>query len=204
MLFGDIPQAAAAQRSSPVAKAKVSPAARRKAINKRTEDGEPVHSLRTLLKDLASPTRNSVRFGDASPTTILSRPTSISSHSRSPRRQNSIPLSSPINKLRSLSPKVRTNPRVLGLIDHKSRQAGYGGDQRFEAKACPFVGASGAKIVDCRIDCDKRRPSAQRRSASRLRYAFPWPRPIIDGGPMKLSIARDPRGKCMRCACGQA
>ena len=47
MLFkDDNPAAAAAQRSSPVAKAKVSPAARRKAARKRTEDGQPVHSFR--------------------------------------------------------------------------------------------------------------------------------------------------------------
>jgi transposase len=78
MLFkDDDPAAAAAQRSSPVAKAKVSPAARRKAINKRTEDGRPVHSFRTLLQDLANLTRNSVRFGDARPMTILSTPTPI-------------------------------------------------------------------------------------------------------------------------------
>ena len=76
MLFkDDDPAAAAAERLSPVAKAKVSPAARRKAINRRTEDGQPVHSFRTLLQDLANLTRNSVRFGDARPTTILSRPT---------------------------------------------------------------------------------------------------------------------------------
>jgi len=76
MLFkDDDPEAAAAERSSPVAKAKVSPAARRKAINRRTEDGLPVHSFRTLLMDLANLTRNSVRFGDARPATILSRPT---------------------------------------------------------------------------------------------------------------------------------
>ena len=95
MLFkDDDPAAAAEQRSSPVATAKVSPAARRKAVRKRTEDGRPVHSFRTLLQDLANLTRNSVRFGDARPTTVLSRPTpthtppSISSVSRSPRRQN--------------------------------------------------------------------------------------------------------------------
>ncbi len=76
MLFkDDDPAAAAAQRSSPVAKAKVSPAARRKAARKRTEHGQPVHSFRTLLQDLANLTRNSVRFGDAHPTTILARPT---------------------------------------------------------------------------------------------------------------------------------
>ena len=55
----DNPAAAAAQRSSPVAKAKVSPAARRKAARKRTEDGQPVHSFRILLQDLANLTRNS-------------------------------------------------------------------------------------------------------------------------------------------------
>jgi transposase len=78
MLFkDDDPEAAAAERSSPVAKAKVSPAARRKAISRRAKDGQPVHSFRTLLQDLASLTRNSVRFGDARPTTILSRPTPI-------------------------------------------------------------------------------------------------------------------------------
>ena len=76
MLFkDDDPGAAAAERSSPVAKAKVSPAARRKAMRKRSEDGRPVHSFRTLLADLANLTRNSVRFSDARPTTILSRPT---------------------------------------------------------------------------------------------------------------------------------
>ncbi len=76
MLFKDDDlEAAAAERASPVAKAKVSPAARRKAIDRRTEDGQPVHSFRTLLQDLANLTRNSVRFGDAHPTTILSRPT---------------------------------------------------------------------------------------------------------------------------------
>ena len=76
MLFkDDDPAAAAAQRSSPVGKAKVSPAARQKALRKRTEDGQPVHSFQTLLQDLATLTRNSVRFGDARPTTILARPT---------------------------------------------------------------------------------------------------------------------------------
>lgn len=78
MLFkDDDPTTAASQRSSPVAKAQVSSAARRKAARKRTADGQPVHSFRTLLQDLASLTRNRVRFGDARPTTILARPTPI-------------------------------------------------------------------------------------------------------------------------------
>jgi len=78
MLFkDDDPAAAAAERASPVAKAKVSSAARRKAAKRRAEDGQPVHSFRTLMHDLANLTRNCVRFGDARPTTILSRPTPI-------------------------------------------------------------------------------------------------------------------------------
>lgn len=78
MLFmDDDPAAAAVERNSPVAKAKVSPAARLKAARKRTAQGQPVHSFRTLLQDLANLTRNSVRFGDARPAVILARPTPI-------------------------------------------------------------------------------------------------------------------------------
>jgi hypothetical protein len=85
MLFkDDDPTAAAAQRVSPVAKAKVSPAARRKAALKRSADGQPVHSFRTLLQDLANLTRNSVRFGDARSTTLLARPTPIQTHGLGP------------------------------------------------------------------------------------------------------------------------
>jgi Transposase DDE domain len=80
MLFkDDDPIAAAAQRQSPVAKAKVSPAARAKAARKRTAEGQPAHSFRTLLQDLGNLTRNSVRFGDARPVTVLARPTQIQS-----------------------------------------------------------------------------------------------------------------------------
>jgi hypothetical protein len=64
ILFDDHDRAAAeAQRPSPVSKAQVSPAARRKAARKRTDDGHPVHSFRTLLADLATLTQNTVRFG---------------------------------------------------------------------------------------------------------------------------------------------
>jgi hypothetical protein len=76
LLFEDHDRkAAAASRTSPVAAAQVSPAARAKARTRKTEDGEPVHSLRTLLADLATLTRNTVRFGDKLPMTVLSRPT---------------------------------------------------------------------------------------------------------------------------------
>jgi hypothetical protein len=69
--------AAEAQRASPVAAARVSPAARAKAQTRRTANGQPAHSFRTLLQDLATLTRNTVRLGDAPPLTLLSRPTPL-------------------------------------------------------------------------------------------------------------------------------
>ena len=81
ILFDDHDRAAAeAQRRSPVSKARVSPAARRKAATKRTEDGRPVHSFRTLLSDLATVTRNTVRFGKDLCATILATPTAYQQH----------------------------------------------------------------------------------------------------------------------------
>jgi len=78
LLFEDHERsAAAASRTSPVAAAQVSPAARAKARRRQSEDGEPLHSFRTLLADLATLTRNTVRFGDNLPMTVLSRPTAI-------------------------------------------------------------------------------------------------------------------------------
>jgi hypothetical protein len=61
----DDPAAAEADRRSVVAPARRSPRARRKAGTKRTEDGLPVHSLETLLEDLATLTKNRMRFGRA-------------------------------------------------------------------------------------------------------------------------------------------
>jgi hypothetical protein len=59
ILFDDHDKAAAdAERTSIVAKAKRSKAAARKALTKRTNDGLPVHSFRSLLGDLATVTRN--------------------------------------------------------------------------------------------------------------------------------------------------
>ena len=53
-------EGARAQRSSPVEPARVSESARAKAADKRTPDGLPVHSLTTLLADLATLTLNEV------------------------------------------------------------------------------------------------------------------------------------------------
>jgi hypothetical protein len=78
ILFDDHDRAAGeALRSSPVAKAQPSPAAKRKVKTKRTDDGLPVHSFRTLLADLATLTRNTVRLGSAHLMALLATPTPI-------------------------------------------------------------------------------------------------------------------------------
>jgi len=82
MLFDEHdPAGRDAQRTSPVAKATPSPAARRKAASKRTDPahGEPlsVHSFRTLLADLATLTRNTVRLGRDRIDIILAAPTQV-------------------------------------------------------------------------------------------------------------------------------
>ena len=78
ILFDDHDRTAGeALRSSPVAKAEPSPAAKRKAKKKHTDDGLPVHSFRTLLDDLATLTRNTVRCGKGPELTLLARPTEI-------------------------------------------------------------------------------------------------------------------------------
>jgi transposase len=80
MLFDDDdPQAAEAARKSIVSPAERSPRAKNKDLFKRTEDGMPVHSFRTLLKDLATLTLNQVRVGEqtmqmlAAPTPVQQR-----------------------------------------------------------------------------------------------------------------------------------
>jgi len=78
MLFEDHDKESAAQaRTSPVAPAQVSAAAKAKAASRKTADGQPVHSFRTLLQDLATLTRNTVRFVDTPPVTMLAKPTAI-------------------------------------------------------------------------------------------------------------------------------
>ena len=62
MLFDDEDrQAAARARTSPVAKARRSAAAERKARTKRNAMVEPVHSFQTLLGDLATVVKSRVR-----------------------------------------------------------------------------------------------------------------------------------------------
>lgn len=65
MLFDDDqPEAGEALRASVVSPAQRSPQAISKASRKQTEDGLPVHSFQTLLKDLATVTRNRVQMGE--------------------------------------------------------------------------------------------------------------------------------------------
>ena len=80
LLFDDDdPAAAGAARASIVAPARVSEAAMEKARGKRTADGLPVHSFRTLLGDLATVARNRVvpRLPGAEPFEVLTRPTAL-------------------------------------------------------------------------------------------------------------------------------
>lgn len=63
MLFDDDDKGAAeGLRTSPVKAAQVSPSAKRKAATKKSQDGQPIHSFQTLLADLATITRNTVKF----------------------------------------------------------------------------------------------------------------------------------------------
>jgi hypothetical protein len=81
LLFDDHDRAAAAaQRASPVAPAKVSPAARRKAATKLTETRAPVTSFRSLLRHLACLTRNTVRLARDHTTILFSVPTPLQQH----------------------------------------------------------------------------------------------------------------------------
>ena len=80
MLFDDEDrEAAEAARASIVAPARVSQTAQAKARTKRTAQGDPVHSLRTLLAELATITRNTVapRLPGAEPFEVITRPTAL-------------------------------------------------------------------------------------------------------------------------------
>ena len=57
------PEGAGAERASIVAPAVRSPAARRKLGRKRSDEGHPLHAFDTLLKDLATLTKNTTRVG---------------------------------------------------------------------------------------------------------------------------------------------
>ena len=80
MLFDDEDaEGAEALRRSVVAPATASTSAQEKAATGRTPDGDPVHSFRTLIDDLATITRNTVmpRLPGAEPFQITTRPTPL-------------------------------------------------------------------------------------------------------------------------------
>jgi hypothetical protein len=79
MLFkDDNPAAARAARPSPVAPARRSPSARAKDATKHTADGQPVHSLATLLADLATITANRIQPAAGLPGfTLITTPTPV-------------------------------------------------------------------------------------------------------------------------------
>ena len=80
LLFDDTNKAdAEAQRRSVVAPAQRSKAAMKKQTTGQTEDGLPVHSLRSLLTDLATLARNTIvtALSPNYPLTVLTRPTPI-------------------------------------------------------------------------------------------------------------------------------
>ena len=65
----------------PVAKATRSPAAQQKAQTKRTSTGEPCHSYRSLLAELATLTRNTIRLAGTTTTfNKLTQPTPLQAH----------------------------------------------------------------------------------------------------------------------------
>jgi transposase len=75
ILFDDHDKPAAqAERSSVVAPARRSPAARRKAARKRTDDGLPVHSFQSLFEDLATVTHNVMAMTDQPNATLVLYP----------------------------------------------------------------------------------------------------------------------------------
>ena len=80
LLFDDEDaEGAEALRPSVVAPAEVSASARAKAGTRRTPDGDPVHSFRTLINDLATITRNTVapRLEGVEPFQVTTRPTPL-------------------------------------------------------------------------------------------------------------------------------
>ena len=75
ILFDDHDKPAAeASRASIVAKAQRSSAAKHKSASKRTADGTPVHSFRSLLEDLATVTRNTMAMAQTPDATFVLYP----------------------------------------------------------------------------------------------------------------------------------
>ena len=118
----------------PVAPAQRSRAALRKASTQELEDGAPVHSFRTLLKELATLTRNRIRLADREATfDVWPAPPSCSTarsrcFSSCPPRcsQNRAPASRSVELARSL--KLQSlRRRRLPRSEHEQGRAGLAG-----------------------------------------------------------------------------
>ena len=78
LLFDDETLAEARRTRDPVAKTEPTPRARRKKARRRTDDGQPLHSLGTLLAELATRCRNTCRMPaqpEAPTFTLTTQPT---------------------------------------------------------------------------------------------------------------------------------
>ena len=114
ILFDDHDKAAAhAARSSIVAKAERSDAADRKAATKRTHDGLPVHSFRSLLADLATVTRNTMAMVQSPHATFVLYPklTPVQDRAFQLLGVNQIVASNPI----AVSPICESDQMLLSL-----------------------------------------------------------------------------------------
>jgi hypothetical protein len=115
MLFDDHdPAAGEALRASPVAKAQPSPAARRKAKTKRTDDGLPVHSIRSLLADLATLTRNHRPLRPRRHLPRARNPHTDPAPRPRPARRRSDPVDRTRNKMRVMSAPCSINRESSG------------------------------------------------------------------------------------------
>ena len=81
LLFQDADrEGAQKEKGSPVAKSVVSTSAKKKAASKKTPEGLPVHSFRTLLDDLATLVLNTVQLPtDEGSITMATQPTALQS-----------------------------------------------------------------------------------------------------------------------------
>ncbi len=122
------PDAREAPRTSPVAKAEPSPAARRKAARKRAEpaDGEPlpVRSFHSLLGDLATLTRNVVRLGRDHLTAILATPHPNTTPRLGSARRGAHRVDRPTPPLQNDINGLRSKRAKFGLVSERSLSSG--------------------------------------------------------------------------------
>lgn len=139
LLFDDEDLEGDRKRRSAVAPAQRSANGQRKAATKRTADGFPVHSTETLLKDLATLTKNRMRFGEAafdqvaSPRRCRSGPSNFSGSPGATNCSQSLDTwiqpqtlnTQLLNDRHAYRTSVQPRPtfRILGKVRSRSRQS---------------------------------------------------------------------------------